>query len=84
MDAWHTMGSWAWVMMAFGIVFWVAVVALIARAVTNWTGQPNRSGAGFESAREILDRRFAAGELDIESYKQAVEALGRRHGLEGR
>jgi len=67
-----TMGFWAWTMM---IVFWGGVVALIVWAVRS-------SGAGrggwAASAVEILERRFAAGEIDREEYEERRRLLETR------
>ena len=82
MSAWHTMGAWGWAMMAFGILFWIALIGVIAWAVSAWTGGRG-GGVSPETPREILDRRVAADDLDIASYERAVDALGKRHGLEG-
>lgn len=81
-NAFQTMGGWGWAMMAFGFAFWVAVIAMIAWAVTSRTGAPGPGGVSSQSPRQILYRRFAMGELDVEAYLQAVEVLGRPNRLE--
>ena len=73
------MSGWGWVMMSFGLVFWLALIGLLFWAISEWatkrdTGRPSSA----ESPREILDRRFARGELDLEEYRRALDALSGR------
>lgn len=58
------------------IVFWLVVLGLIAAGVY-LAIRAVRSGPGHrrESAAELLDRRFAAGEIDADEYYE------RRSGL---
>jgi putative membrane protein len=69
MNAWDVGGMWLWgtLMMAT----WVAIVAaafwFVMRAV--------RGGDRSSRAREILDERFARGELSPEEYRDRVETL---------
>ncbi len=67
------MGPAGWIFMG---LFWFAVIGLAAW----WIGTllpRTRSGDGGRSERpeEILDRRFALGELDVEQYQRAREQL---------
>lgn len=54
----------------FGILFWIILIALVVLAVS-WL-----SGAGFgnrergKSALDILDERYARGEIDKLEYEQ--------------
>ena len=80
------MGAGGWIEMT---VFWVAlitlVVWLVARALPD--GQDRRDTrsddvAGTLSAEQVLDHRYAAGELDLDTY-QAMRthlASARRSG----
>jgi len=77
---WHTMGDWGWAMMAFGIVFWLAVLGLAVWWIGEWSRGREVAGGRGESAREILDRRLARGEIDLEAYRRSVDAIGRPHG----
>ena len=63
------MGFWGWTMM---ITVWGGVVALIVWAVRS--GGVNRGGP-TASARDILERRFAAGEIDREEYEERRRLL---------
>jgi putative membrane protein len=78
------MGTGAWLFMG---LFWLALIALIVWLVARILpgGSPgNASGPGSpgnpesaarESALDILDRRFAQGEMDIDTYKAQRAAL---------
>jgi len=74
------MGGAGWIFMG---LFWIVVIGLIVWAVVALLPS-TRSGGGparLEGPREILDRRFALGEIDTEQYRQAREELaGTRTG----
>lgn len=79
MGPYGAMGYGLWVFMG---VFWVAVLALILFLVVRLL--PSNSGlAGSpqrDSAEEILDRRFARGEIDVETYQAQRAALASARG----
>jgi putative membrane protein len=50
-----------------GLVVWAIV------QVTSTIHQPDRTGR--QTAQDILDRRFAAGEIDVETYRAATREL---------
>ncbi len=72
------MGVGGWIGMA---VFWVALIVLIVWLVTRAfsPGSSQRETRGDsswqESADQVLDRRFAAGEIDEPTYHRMREAL---------
>jgi len=73
--------TWSWTGAFWMLLMMTVWVGLIAMGI--WTvARLSRSGAAqsssVESPRQILDRRFASGEIDAEQYAQA------RHVLEGR
>lgn len=76
------MGFGAWMFMG---VFWLVLIGVIIWAVVRLL--PGRSGdlvAGRETPEEILDRRFARGELDLETYQvQRAALLQARSGQTG-
>jgi putative membrane protein len=74
----HWMNGWGWVMMSFGVLFWIAVIGLVVWAVRGWSGRRDTVQRDQESPREILDRRFARGELDLDTYTKAVDALSHK------
>ncbi len=67
------MASYGWIWMTIGIVFWIAVVALIAGAFTG-TGRREPASA---SAEEILRRRYAGGEISETEFESARQMLRR-------
>jgi putative membrane protein len=67
MDGWyHDMGVGAWIFMT---VFWIALLGVIVWALTSLSdrGQPSEPR---ERPEEILDRRLAAGEIDVKTYDE--------------
>jgi putative membrane protein len=79
MMGWYSggMGPGAWLLMG---LFWVALLALIVWLVVRLLPSNNRPspGAGIDSAEEILDRRFARGEIDEPTYTAQRTALAAR------
>ena len=84
-------GSWSgadWMLMGFGmLVFWTLVVAGIVWAVRSASGfVARRDSAALHmptsparsSAQDILDERYARGELSDEEYRQRRDLLGVR------
>lgn len=72
-------GTGAWWMMLMPVV-WIALIALIALlALIVWAvvrvAQPRHHGgqapSGRQTPQEILDRRYAAGEIDDDAYLRA-------------
>jgi putative membrane protein len=78
-NGFHTMGAGDWGLMA---LLWVAVVALIVWLIVRLTAVaadgPGADDRRSETAREILDRRLARGEVDPETYEQLREQLDAR------
>jgi putative membrane protein len=65
----HSMG-WGWaILMTLG---WLALLGLFV-GVALAAARDRRS----PSAREILDRRLAEGEIDLDDYRRAREAMSR-------
>lgn len=64
--------GWAWLWMATMMVASWGVVVFAAIAIVR---RPGRSAAGLADARDILDTRFARGEIDGEEYKQRRRIL---------
>jgi putative membrane protein len=74
------MGAGGWVLMT---VFWIVVVAVVVWAIvrlvpsrTDDVREPPRAAAEPpEKPREILDRRLASGEIDVETYEELRSQL---------
>jgi len=73
------MGAGGWIFM---VLFWVAIIGLVVWAVGALVPRSRQEGQGrSETPVEILDRRFALGEIDVEQYRRAREELvGHRAG----
>jgi uncharacterized membrane protein len=71
------MGTGDWIFSIFGtLIILGLIVALIVWAVSPRGDRDSGATATEESAREILDRRLASGELTTEQYEQLRETLG--------
>jgi putative membrane protein len=68
---WSGMGGLGWLAM---LVFWVAVIALVVWAVRSFTGGATRKG-GSATPLDVLNQRFAAGEISQADYEQAKRTL---------
>lgn len=69
-------GGAGWAMMIANVIFGLVLIAVVVWAVVRVTSAGPRPGAGGHSeARDILDRRFAAGEIDAEAYRAALREL---------
>ncbi|MBI2765944.1 MAG: SHOCT domain-containing protein [Chloroflexi bacterium] len=67
------MGSFGWAGMAFGLVFWVAIIAFGAWAIA----QVGRDRPRTEDAEDVLRRRYAGGEINDQEFESARRALRR-------
>ena len=63
-------------MMLFGLLVLVGIVALIIWAVIQFTGAGRPGGPGGPQARQILDQRYALGEIDQDEYQRIRRELG--------
>ena len=72
---WDHDWDWAgWLVMTIGMVgFWV-LVALLVLAVVRADRRPD---AGELEPRQILERRLARGEIDVEEYRERLAAMTR-------
>jgi putative membrane protein len=74
------MGAGGWVLMSlFWVAFLAVVVWVVARVVPSRKAddrEPRSSAA--EDPFEILDRRLARGEIDVETYDQLRSKLSHR------
>ncbi len=72
-------GAWSWSMMAMMVIFWALIVAAAIYAIRAWSGPPRGwGGPPGESAMDILERRYARGEITREQYQQMRDDLMRR------
>jgi putative membrane protein len=73
-------GGWGWMMLM--PLLWIVLIGLIVWAVVRLSQRPSTQMGGQaprETPQEILDRRFASGEIDEQAYMRAHDTLaGRR------
>ena len=55
------------------ILVWGVIILLVVWLVRSFSGD---RGPSEKSARQILDERFAKGEIDREEYEQKKQTLG--------
>lgn len=72
-------GPWAWIMMVFMILFWVAIIVgiffLIRYLVQQTRSAPVGGVPGGDTAMQILRERFAKGEISREEFEELKQAL---------
>jgi putative membrane protein len=67
------MGFGGWILMG---LFWVVILGLVGWGVSALLAGSRTGGREqAETPEEILDRRFALGELDPEQYQRARQQL---------
>lgn len=73
----YHMGGDFWFMAVLSWIFWIVVVALIVFLVVRLLRGGSWSGPSFHpgEAEEILHRRLANGEIDVEEYERRMAAL---------
>lgn len=80
---WNDMGGWGWggwlVMALMMLAFWglIAAVAVAVIRGGSWRQSPLGPSPGErgDAAMQILDERFARGEIDAEEYRTRRELL---------
>ncbi len=71
---WHGMG-FMWLFPFLFLIGMVLCVVVVARGAW-WAGPRHDRREPRETPREILDRRFASGEISREEYQQMRKDLG--------
>jgi putative membrane protein len=69
--------AWGWMMILMPLL-WIALTAVIVWAVLKVAQRPASQASEQprrETPQEILDRRFASGEIDADAYTQAKTNL---------
>lgn len=69
---WDHMGGWGWFWGTLMMLTWVAVIVAVVWLVTRGT---RRDEPGPPRAREILDERYARGELSTDEYRERLDHL---------
>ena len=81
MDSGYCMG-WAWLfwlLLVLGLVLLVVLaVRVVGGGVTGRTADQQGAGArpGRSRARQLLDERYARGEITTEEYRERLSELG--------
>jgi putative membrane protein len=65
-------GGW-WILS--GPLLWLLLIVAIVLLVRGRTGRSPWTGGGRESGIDVLERRFAAGELDADEYRERRSVL---------
>lgn len=78
MGGWNTMAGYGWLGMSMMVLFWVAVIALVIWAVRTFATP--RNAMTELDALEIVQRRYARGEINHEEFEQLREALRSARG----
>jgi putative membrane protein len=56
-------------------LFWILLIVGIVFLVRGRGGRPPWTGGGRETGIDVLERRFAAGELSLEQYRERRSVL---------
>ncbi|MCH8899224.1 MAG: SHOCT domain-containing protein [Acidobacteria bacterium] len=76
-DGWGHMGGWGWGMAIFGWLFMTMVVVLVAWLIWSTTRRAEPGGGTVSRAVELLDQRYARGELNRDQYLEQAADLER-------
>ncbi len=74
MDGW-TMTGWGWAWMGLFPLLLIVAIALVVRLFMRESGSLQIREE--DSAREVLRRRFAAGEIDEDEFNRRLSSLER-------
>jgi putative membrane protein len=75
--------GWGWFLMSIGMVLWIALLVVLVWAVIRWLERKTSTSGPQEtsipssglSALEILQQRYARGEIDTATFEQMREQL---------
>lgn len=80
--SWHYGGDWGWGHMIFGsmmmLLFWGVIivgVVIVVRWLTGGPSKESRSSPARKRALDILEERFAQGEIDKEEFEERKRLL---------
>ncbi len=74
---WDHMGGWGWGMAIFGWLFMALVVVLVGWLIWSTTRRPESPGRNERRALDLLDERYAKGEIDRDGYLERKADLER-------
>lgn len=70
------MHGWGWGFGILAALFWLAVLVLVCVLIWRLLADRRRDGTGRESPMEILERRYARGEIDRQEFEEKKRDLG--------
>jgi putative membrane protein len=73
---WDGDGPGWWIV--FPALFWLTVIVAIVLLVRSRGGGPPWGGRGRETGIDVLERRYAEGELSLEQYRERRSVLEER------
>jgi putative membrane protein len=80
MAMWHMGDGWGW-WMGFGSIwmagFWAIIIWAVFTLRVRWSGEKDRAGENEGTALEIVERRYARGELSDQQYETMRDRLSR-------
>ncbi len=69
-------GGWAhWIFGPVMMILFVAVIVAVVVLVVRWLGGTGGAGARPKAAQDILEERFARGEIDKDEFEDRRRAL---------
>ncbi len=72
---WSHMGGWGWGMAISGWLFMILLVSLVGWLIWSATRRPESSNGDRRGAGDILDARYARGEIERDEYLQRKNDL---------
>jgi uncharacterized membrane protein len=70
-------GGGLWILS--GPLLWLLLIVGIVFLVRSRSGGPPWTGGGRETGIDVLERRFAEGELSLEQYRERRSVLEEKH-----
>ena len=61
----------------FMVVFWILIILGVVYLVKILLGSESTEGRKTESAQEVLEKRFAKGEMSKDEFENAIAVLKR-------
>ena len=77
LDGWGHMAGGEWGMMVFGLMFMTLLVALVVWLFWSTSRRTEASAATGRGALDVLDARYARGEIDRDDYLERKADLER-------
>ena len=69
MDGWGGWGGWIMPFHGLGLLFWIVVIAAMVWLVRSFR-RPNERGEGANAGLDVLEQRYARGEINRDEYLQ--------------